>query len=509
MINFKRISALALSLSLLVTAFAGCSKKEETQTPSPTVSEASKPTKISILTQFYTKTAPDNSNVVEKQIEKDANVELDINWVPSATYTDKLNLQLASGDLTDLTFLMSPHGVNVRNLFSQGAFWDITDIYPNYKNLAAFEAATWDNVKAPDGKNYMIPRPRPTDGGQHVTLYRADLFEEAGIPLPTTADDLYSALTVLKKKYPDYTGFVCSSDGTSIGGEVQAMLDFFVKGFLTSLFKDTPDGLVYSDTLPEMKQGLEFVKKLYDEKLINEDFALLKDRASIINTGKWFAAAGGSVSNNWTHQKEIVKIMPEAKVRAVPAVNGVAYKSAGSFGGYSITKKVSEDKMIKLMEFMDFMHDPQKGGELASYGIKDVHFTMKDGKYSGIQEAIDRDLVGANTYGQIGLVNNKYTRAGVNEADIPADLLEENIKIVDEQAKISIPNPFDMGLISETYDKNISDYNKKSNDIKLKIILGKLPMSDWDKYVEELKGDANISKMQEELTASFNAKTGK
>lgn len=507
--RLKRIAALTLSSVLIVSIASGCksgtTKSQDTKPTAESTQKVEEPTPISIMTQFYSKTAPSADFAVQKEVEKMTNTKLTITWVPSSTYSDKMSLSIASGEIPDAILISDPHRAAIRTYFSQGVFWDLTSLYKDYKTLAGFPEVSWLNTKAPDGKNYVIPRPRP-DTGNNAFMFRSDLFEKEGIKLPSTTDELYDALKKLTKSNPGFTGFVAQTNTSSgLSWELQIIMNSFTKA--NGLWKDVNGKMTFVDLLPEMKDSLTYLKKLYDEKLINEDFTVLKDFKSIMYSGKWIASIGGSLDNSWTVQKEMAKIDPKAKALCVASMNGVARRDSGYFGGYAINKKVPEDKLKKIMTFFD-RASAQEVSDVILYGLKDVHYKMENGVRTSITGAPDLDYLGGNTLGQVAQIYDKYLRTGIQQADMPKDLVDYNKKIVDEQIKISIGEP-GIGLYSPTNDKYFPDIEKKSADMKLKVILGKEPMSSWDKYVEGLKADATLTKCMEELSDAYKKKMGK
>lgn len=514
--KLKRTAALILTTAFIVTAVVGCGEKDqnssEGSSSTASVSSAAQAEKtnevtpISIMTQFYSKTAPAEDFAIQKEVEKLTNTKLTITWVPTATYNDKMSLNIASGEIPDALLITKPHDSSIRGYFAQGVFWDLTDKYNNYSTLASFPEVSWLNTKAPDGKNYIIPRPRP-DNGNNAFMFRSDLFKKENIELPKTTDELYDALKKLKASHPDYSGFVAQTNTSSgLSWEIQMIMDTFTK--TNGNWKDVDGKLTYVDLLPEMKNSLIYLKKLYDEKLINEDFTVLKDSKSILYSGKWLASIAGSLDNSWTVQKEMAKIDSNATATVVASMNGVARRDSGFFGGYGINKKVPEEKVNKILEFFDKIHT-QSVSDVIVYGIENTHYKMENDVRTAIEGAPDNDYLGGNTLGQIGQMYNKYLRAGTQQADIPKDLLEYNKKVVDEEISVSIADPA-VGLYSETSDKYFAaDFEKKSADIKLKIILGKEPIENWDKYVEKIKADETLTKIIDELTQAYKKKMGK
>lgn len=507
---FQRITAITSIVALSAVMLSGCGTNTKGNTKATaTPQKAAEPTQISIMTQYYTKTAPAEDNPVILELQKRTNTKLQISWTPATNYPDKFSVLMASGELSDLTLVLDPHSEAMRKYISQGAFWNLTDIYKQYKSVAGIPDFSWNNTKAADGKSYYIPRPRPVDGS-NVFALREDLVTAAGLKLPTTTDELYNVLKAVTKANPGNVGLAAaaSTNGLNISGELQPLLNTFTKAF--DNFKVVNGELVFVDTLPEMKTGISYIKKLFDEKLVNQDFAVLKDFKPLVNSGNMTAVLCGAASGGWTYQKEIVKALPNAKMTIVPYLNDHVQKGSGYFGAYVINKKIPETKMKKVMEFMDYCYSGE-GGILLNMGIEGIHYTKENGSYKPNTQAVEKDVISGDSFGQIAMIFDKYARAGTSVTDMPKEMLDYNKKVIDqiEKVKTFATNPLEMGIVSDTASKTWIDYQKKSTEIKLKIILGKDPLTSWDKYVEELKADANLSKMMKEYTESYKGKGGK
>ena len=84
-----------------------------------------------------------------------------------------------------------------------GAFWDITDEYKNYPNLAKANDIVMNNISI-DGRIYGIYRARPL--GRNGISYRRDWLENVGLEEPKTMDDLYNVLKAFTYNDPDQNG---------------------------------------------------------------------------------------------------------------------------------------------------------------------------------------------------------------------------------------------------------------------------------------------------------------
>lgn len=461
------------------------------------------PIKITISSQFYNSTPVPADDPIKKEFEKRTNTILDCRWTPAANYKDVQNLTIASGDLPDVMLVLNPNDINVRKAFAAKAAYDVTDAYKNYPTMASWPAASWNNVKAADGRIYIVPRVRPTDG-QPVIVFRADLFKAAGVALPKTTEELFAAIGKVKAKFPDYTGLLTGSNN----GLSPAI------GYLTDSLAKVNGAFVWRDGKvdaaefqPGYKEGLVWAKKFYDAGFINKDFVTIKNHQDgPQQEGKWIVSTCGSLQDINGLDEALAKVDPKAEV--VPGIlNDYAQKQGGYFGGYIISSKVSPEKFKAIMKMLDYANSDE-GARLLASGIEGVDYDMVGGKQvirKGREDAIQ--LAGGSLTG-IGQPFTKYLRASINIPSVPKDKLARNIALVDQMEKISIANPMDAGIITLTGDKLMSQYFKKTMDLRTKLVLGGEPMTAWDTYVADLKKDATFTKILQELTDSYKAKTG-
>nr|WP_145165310.1 extracellular solute-binding protein [Paenibacillus terrae] len=459
------------------------------------------PLNVSIMTMYYTPEPPGKDNVVVKEIEKRTNTKLNITWVSPNNYADKVNVTLASGDIPDLMLLDNAFTAQVRTMVAQGALWDLTPYIKDYPNLMKFPKETWTNTKQADGKNYGIPRVRPVEGGGFVYL-RKDWMDKLNLEVPKTIDEFYDVLKAFVEKDPDgngkddtigYASFVDQSGMASLG----QLQNVFTK---TNGDWSLVDGkLVNVNLLPGVRDALVWMNKAYREKLLPEDLATLKNSQAkdLLKAGR----AGGfqdTVEAAWEPTEELRKTDPKADFLPLVSLNGYVNRDSGFFGMYAIPKTVPEAKMKKLLELMDYGASDE-GSDLASFGIKDVHYKEENGVKVPTEQA-KTDIVAQQALGQIFIKYDKYLRA--YRSGMPSDILERNKQIIDERAKLSVPEVA-VGLNSDTNTKVGTELGKKIQDMKTKVILGKAPIEEWDRFVGELKNDPDLLKITEEINASY------
>lgn len=505
----KRRTGMALAAGAAVLAMgitSGCGEKGSG------TEAGQEPVTISIMTTFYSKEAPTEDNPVIKELEKRTNTKLKFTWVTSNNYNDKSNVTLASGDLPDLMLVNDLFTPQIRQMAMQGAFWDVTDMMKDYKNLVAYGEEAWTNTKMQDGRNYAIPRPRPVEGaGSAFPVVRKDWLDKLGLKLPETVEDIYQVMKAFKEQDPDGDGkhetipYAANIETTWMGKLM--WLEDVLNGS-PGRWKVKDGQLVYSALEPGTREALVWSRTFYKEGLIPEDAIIMKasQAEELLGAGKAGFSTLGTIENAYNHEQNAKKVDPDAQIVALPYLSGpfgkMAYKGTGYFGAYLIPKTVPEAKVRKILEFLDWT-STQEGNDLMRYGIQDVHYTVENGNKVSNP---DKPYTNSADMNQImaGIVDY-YSRA-VN-LNMDAETAERNKKLLDERAKVSKSDP-STGLYSETGLKIQKELEQKIQDLKSKIILGKEPISAWDEYVSKLQADPEFQKFAGEMNDAYQKRVG-
>ncbi|MGG1519208.1 extracellular solute-binding protein [Paenibacillus oryzisoli] len=469
----------ATILTAAAIALTGCGGETE---------KAAKVTEISIMTNFSTPEPPGADNVIVQEIGKRTNTKLNIQWVSSNNYAEKTKVTLASGDIPDLMFVSDPFDPLVMQMAKEGAFWELTpELIKAYPNLAAYPSAVWENSKMQDGKNYGIPAVRPMGGWSFFNI-RKDWLDKLGMKMPENMDELFETMKAFTYNDPDGNG---KQDTFGLAGNQGSFLFEPLFNSTQGKWKLKDGKLTHIYLEPQTRDAILYEKKLYDEKVIPEDFAVLKlsqfeDMAKSNKAGMWV----DTVEASWRPTEELRKTIPNADFLPMtylisPEGKKMAYQWRGFNGIFLIPKKVSEEKLKTILQLMDY-GSTQEGTDLAWYGFKDVHYTEKDGIKLATEQA-KKDIVSQSALGKIFSRDEKYLWA--YRTGMPADVFERNKKIVDAREPYLVGD-IGNGLYSETANKFGAEIDKKVDDLRVKVIMGKEPISAWDNFIQELSKDA-------------------
>ncbi|MNQ99951.1 hypothetical protein D3C85_1157080 [compost metagenome] len=141
---------------------------------------------------------------------------------------------------------------------------------------------------------------------------------------------------------------------------------------------------------------------------------------------------------------------------------------------------------------------------MATYGIKDVDFTVKaDGSVEQTEEGKKKGYSGDTTGQWVTGYFDKYSRA--KTAGMPNEIYQANVKVIDTIS--SIPDPTYGLMKSAPYKEKGADWDKKVNDMMVNVIVGKNSLEDWDKLVKQFKDDTTFQQHIKETNDFYKEKS--
>ncbi len=503
----KRWVAGTCTVLLAASVAAGCSNTEKgAATSDPKAEEKdSKPYELSIgLRQVGD--IPAKGNEVETAIEKYTNTKLSVQWIPQAAFDDKVNIMIASNELPKI--IKVNYVPSVINAAKDGVFWELGPYIKDYKNLAAQNQQYYDNIKVED-KIYGIPNYR--DIGRAAVVFRKDWLDATGLKLPVTLDDWYNVLktfalgdpdkngkndtygTVLFKGYNSGTQPVITRLAVSVGGVNRWGEE---KGKFTPEFMTQP----YMNTL-------KLFRKLYEEKLINQDFPAfdVTEADKMMYDGRVGIRLNVSAQNGQGYQVAMAKTHPSAVWDVEPFKGPGGIRIAGepgNFGFLAIPKSSvkTEAELKKVLTFMDKLMD-EPMATLQMRGIEGKHYAKIDGNKTEYKDfsSFQREV---KPYRDALLNIEGYNVAELK--DIP--IAEKGTKLAREDIKYAVPNPA-LTLSSATYSERGNELDLLIRDAETKYIVGKIDDAGFQAEVDKWKKSGG-DKVIKEYEDSF-AKTSK
>ena len=215
-------------------------------------------------------------------------------------YTVNVDMAIASGELPDVMVIEDRE--TLIRLAEGGMIADLSEALENCASdgikamYDSYEVSVLDSAMI-DGRLMALPEPSFVDGPNLLWL-RRDWMDELGLEAPDTMDEAVEIVRAFVEQDPgnngegNTIGLVCHSDLT---GETGYRYEFQLNTLFAS-YSAFPkqwilqeDGtVVYGSVQPQVKEALAEVRKLYEEKLLDDSFMLrtMANIAELIVDGK-------------------------------------------------------------------------------------------------------------------------------------------------------------------------------------------------------------------------------
>ncbi|MEC0494144.1 extracellular solute-binding protein [Bacillus glycinifermentans] len=484
-------------LVLLFAFTAGCANDEEAATEEGTALT------IDWLVPLHTPQPPKGEALA--MIEEKTNMKLDLIWVPDSTKEERLNAVLAGGHMPKIIMLPDLDDSAAVNALRSGMFWEIGPFLKDYPNLKKLDKTILKNISI-DGKVYGIYRERPL--ARQGVVIRKDWLDNLGLDMPETVEDLYSIAKAFTEQDPDQNG----KDDT-IGLADRNDLEFGAFKTMASYFgapnkwEQTEDGSLFPDFRSgAYQEAMKWMRRLYDEGLMNRDFAVTSktQQQDLVIQGK----AGiyiGTMSDAMNLRDQGLSLNSDFELDIANRIKGPDGKeqtwALGGHGGFFAISKSSvkmEKEVRQILAFFDRIAEEDLN-HLMLYGIEGVHYEKKgDQHYIRKQENYHRWEADIQPLQQLIGINKQALKS----AEDP--LRAKHEKLEKDNREIAVANPAEP-LCSATQMDRGTELKKIIDDATFRFILGEIDekgfeeaVKKWEnqggeKIIEELNEDAKKS----------------
>lgn len=418
----KKVMAMLLSSVMAVSLLTGCGGektetekdiKAEVETESDEANEVSTEGADNgdfVELSFYMMNSPVNDleRILEKANEiigEKLNAKLNLIMVDSASYADKMNLMINSGDAWDLCFAANWGGINFFENAAKGAYADLTDLIPLHapETYSRIPESLWEGVKV-DGKiyglvNYQQWGVAKRDGFK----FRSDLAEEfdfdwesiKGMSSVDALNAIEPFLGQALEKYPEMIGWETSSV-TSFFADQPLMWEMEAVGDMLSpgwVLLDEPTKVINQFATDDFKEYCSIMRNWYDKGYVRKDGATVKDITPDRKAGKIVAefAQGWPDSVEFPGRADTGKMsmctLDIAPAVVVSTTRTIIPAAAASTASVSINAQSPNiERAIQLVELLNTNDELYllitEGAEGTDYVYEeDGSFTHLDGQY--------------------------------------------------------------------------------------------------------------------------------
>ena len=540
--KFNKFAALFLVIAMAATMLAACGKKDDATTAAPTTAASGETTTAAAGddTQAADTTAAPTEkahismmcidhqghalkNVGAEEViaayEEYTNTTVDWNWVPNDSYEDVLGVTLM--DKKNMPMIITWGSASLSSTLIQAAqndaFWDLSQyIYDaeKYPNLSQMNEEV-NKAFMVDGKLVGLYRSRPI--GRNGLGYRTDWAEKLGLSEPKTVEDVYNMAKAFTTQDPDGNG---KDDTYGIAmckytGPVDIVQAWFGAG---NTWAERDGKLVPVHQTEEYMEAVEWFKRMYDEGLIYEDWAVRETNtwSDMVQKGEcgMFLDVLDNSRRIWDYfvDNNIPSVVDPSQTASMTLVGGIAkdansepstLATAGQGGCYLITKAAAptEADLEACLHFLDKMNDDEMY-ILADYGIEGRDWEYdENGKIKDLnagKEVSEKPQNGLNqcvTYvpGTGNLPLNRTERS----------VIEEAIKKANED--IAVFNPA-IGYTSNsaTFASVGADLNDIMTSARTQYICGTIDKAEFEAQMQ-LWLDRGGAQVIEEVNAQYEA----
>ncbi|MBQ3593231.1 MAG: hypothetical protein II982_02585 [Clostridia bacterium] len=495
--------------------------------------------------QTITVTAPDNAKVEDFETnaqtlmyEEQLNADLVFTILPSKEYTTKLNLMAAAGgdEFTDVIINSSFSDGMVMNLAEAEVIVPLTEYFYNtdiaWNLQEAKERLDWDfypYITMTDGEIYGPPviNDSPSNCNSAKLWVYEPWFDAAGIELSSikTTEDFKNAMRAVVKSDPNGNG-KADEVGLTAYATTHSWQDWLMNAFIYSgednyiYVKDGKLGFAY--TQEEWREGLRYIKELYDLGLIDplafsQDStgykAMLNYEDTIVTA--FVGTQASNVAENDPRRVEYTAIAP--------------LNSSWNDGKPLSSQTLPEPKSALLVTLN--AEDPEVGFRLGDlmvseessihtrWGVKGKDWLVPDEDDVALYAALGYKptLVEVLPYGAVqnshwnGIgpwIRQKSIAAGTVWSGNP---LDTNVKIAEAQMLYNDTNPEeDIVKLIYTEEENeiisagLANCKTYADQAAAQFVTGTLDLDkDWDAYIKQLDA-MNVAGVLECAQAAYD-----
>jgi putative aldouronate transport system substrate-binding protein len=398
-----------------------------------------------------------------------------------------------------------------RSTIQAGQFWEITPYLKDYKNLSAQNPQYFENIKV-DGKLYGIPR--FSEMGRPAIIYRKDWFDAMGLKPPKTLDDWYNAVKAITLNDPDKNGkndtYGLMLDKKFNTGANSILTKMAVtQGGVNRWGVDSNGKLTPEFLTPQFMDVLKLFRRLYSEKLINQDFPAFDstEMDKQIEAGRVGIKINGVATNASNMFDRMVKTIPTLQLDIThwEGTQGPRIAAQAGNNGLFVFPKSSvktEAELKKLITFMDKMMDKDMSA-LMLRGIEGVHYKKTD---DGLTQWLDLTAFNREVKPYRDNLPNFQNYNVEPLKDTP--LAMKGYQMEPEGLKYAVHNPI-LTVTSKIYSERGSELDLMMSDAQTNYIIGKLDDAAYQAEIDKWRkagGDNMIKELESGLAKNKSAK---
>jgi putative aldouronate transport system substrate-binding protein len=462
-----------------------------------------------------------DNNIWTKAYHDDLGIDLKYSWVvPGDQYAQKFGVAVASNNLPDV---FDVDMKNLKLLIDNDAIANLTSVYDQYatpltKSVIEGDGGTMLGTAKFGGKLMAIPETQSYLDNIEMIWIRNDWLKKLSLPVPKTMDELVSTAEAFVTQDPDGNGkpdtFGFAINKDAVSGGVTGWADiapifYAYHAYPGGWIKDASGNLVFGTIQPEVKTALAALQNMYNKKLIDPEFGV-KDGTKVAESttaGKIGIAYGAMWNSIWPLNSSKENAQDPGDWIAIPAVSSddkpILSLVSSPVGTYHVVNKNYEhpEALMKMVnEWVDKTIGPNadnnkystnlQGKELFKMSMFRVWKPKQNlESYQAVQTALqNKDPSKLNSTDKSNYDKTLAYQAGdIKSWGYAAVFGPGGTQSILEQVDKNNQSIFNeyYGAPTQTMIDKGATLAKIQNEMFLKIIMGKAPIDDFDKFVSQ------------------------
>ncbi len=510
----KKFIAITILTTVMLSACSESGNKGKTSSPDYELTNVIFPLKEKVTLKMISQSAAlapsdPNDKLIFKRLEDDTNVHID--WTNyNADFTEKRNLDIASGELPDAIFNAGAGDYDLLNWAESGVIVPLEDLIddymPNLKKIFDENPKYRQLSTAPDGHIYSLPWIEELGEGKEsihtvndMAWINVDWLNKLGLDMPKTTDELMTVLEAFKKDDPNGNGkqdeipFSFINDGGN--EDLKFLFAAFGEGDNDDhLIVDNNGKVQFTADKEGYKEAIKYFNKMYEKGLIDpeafeQDWNTYAAKGKEEKYGVYFTWDKTNITGDNDHYEVLPVLEGPSGKKHVTRTNGMGF----SRDRFVIT---SSNKNLELTaKWIDKMYEPLQSvqNNWGTYGDESGQniFELKGNKL------VHLDLKGAapgelrqktEAAGPLAVLNSYYGTVTTmpDDAKWRLDLMHENYLDY-----ISNDNIYPKVFLEKSETDRLARIETDMWDYIYRkraewIINGKID-EEWDDYIKELK----------------------
>ena len=470
----------------------------------------------------------DPESIIVKTMEERYNVRFNIWFIDDKEWERAIAVRLASGEMPD--YMKIKGHQNIRRLVEQGILTPFTDemltMIPAYTKIMdeVDPNGKWKIRPSVDDKLYGIRKYNITQSYPTILVWRNDWLENVGITkVPETLEEFEQAIYKFTFEDPDGNGI---DDTYGLSETVfhtvlgafgyPGIINFNGSEISTNIFMNEGK-LDYAAIQPEMKDALSLLSKWYKDGVIDPEFITGENKGgywavshSFIN-GK-IGVTGKIMAYHWSPQyvnngkagrvlDEMMKVSPEVQFGKNVVIGRSPVGPGGKSGAYlwgalgqvfAFTVKATEDprSIPTILKMLNDTLENSAQYRFVFWGLEGEHHSVDD---NGTVLQF-KDFSGGKKRTQLGL---QVFNGGLLNPDFQKRDRPIFYQFLDETRNTGYA-PYTVTQTDE-FSRYSGDLDKFTLETYVKIILGEIPVSEFDSFVRTFRRQGG-----DEVVASLN-----